>query len=326
MFSRRSLLSTAAALGVAVATDARAQAFPTRQITLVVPFPPGGAADAIGRIVAERMQGLLGQSVVIENVTGGGGSIGAGRVARAANDGYTLCVGTSGSHVVNGATMALPYDVVGDFSPVALLSTQPMMIVSRKDLPANDLKGLIAWLKENPDKATQGTTGLGGILHLSGALFQHLTGTRFAFVPYRGANLAMQDLVAGRIDIILDLSSLSMPLVNAGTIKAFAVMADRRLPALPQVPTVDEAGLPGFHGAVWLALWAPKGTPKEVVAKLNATVVEILADASVRTRLGGLGHEIFPRQQQTPEALADYQKREVDRWWPIAKTAGIKVN
>lgn len=326
MFSRRSLLSTAAALGVAVATDARAQAFPTRQITLVVPFPPGGAADAIGRIVAERMQGLLGQSVVIENVTGGGGSIGAGRVARAANDGYTLCVGTSGSHVVNGATMALPYDVVGDFSPVALLSTQPMMIVSRKDLPANDLKGLIAWLKENPDKATQGTTGLGGILHLSGALFQHLTGTRFAFVPYRGANLAMQDLVAGRIDIILDLSSLSMPLVNAGTIKAFAVMADRRLPALPQVPTVDEAGLPGFYGAVWLALWAPKGTPKEVVAKLNATVVEILADASVRTRLGGLGHEIFPRQLQTPEALADYQKREVDRWWPIAKTAGIKVN
>lgn len=326
MFNRRSLLSTAAALGVAVATDARAQAFPTRQITLVVPFPPGGAADAIGRIVAERMQGLLGQSVVIENVTGGGGSIGAGRVARAANDGYTLCVGTSGSHVVNGATMALPYDVVGDFSPVALLSTQPMMIVSRKDLPANDLKGLIAWLKENPDKATQGTTGLGGILHLSGALFQHLTGTRFAFVPYRGANLAMQDLVAGRIDIILDLSSLSMPLVNAGTIKAFAVMADRRLPALPQVPTVDEAGLPGFHGAVWLALWAPKGTPKEVVAKLNATVVEILADASVRTRLGGLGHEIFPRQLQTPEALADYQKREVDRWWPIAKTAGIKVN
>jgi len=221
--------------------------------------------------------------------------------------------------------MSLPYDVVDDFVPIALLSTQPMIIVSRKDLPANDLKGLIAWLKANPDKATQGTTGLGGILHLSGALFQQMTGTRFAFAPYRGANLAMQDLLAGRIDIILDLSSLSVPLLRAEKIKAYAVMADRRLEGAPDVPTVDEAGLPGFYGSVWLGLWAPKGTPKDVVTKLNAAAVETLADAAVRARLDKLGHKIFPREQQTPEALADYQRREVGKWVPIAKAAGIMV-
>ncbi|MBM3531118.1 MAG: tripartite tricarboxylate transporter substrate binding protein BugD [Alphaproteobacteria bacterium] len=325
MISRRSVLSAAAAFGVAATVDARAQSYPSRPITLVSPFPAGGAADTIARVLAAGMQQRLGQSVVVENVTGGGGSIGAGRVARAAGDGYTLCVGSAGSHVINGATMSLPYDVVDDFTSIALLSTQPLIIVSRKDLPTNDLKGLIAWLKDNPDKATQGTTGLGSILHLSGALFQKLTDTRFAFVPYRGANLAMQDLLAGRIDIIIDLSSLSIPLVKAEKIKAYAVMADRRLPGAPDVPTVDEAGLPGFYGSVWIALWAPKDTPRDIVSKLNATVVEILADASVRSRLDGLGQQIFPREQQTPEALADFQRREVAKWVPIAKAAGLKV-
>jgi tripartite-type tricarboxylate transporter receptor subunit TctC len=325
MINRRSLLSAAAILGVAGPTSGRAQSYPSRSITVVAPFPPGGAADAVARLVAEGIRQRLGQTAVVENVTGGGGSIGAGRVARATGDGYTLCVGTSGSHVINSATMSLPYDVVSDFVPIALLTTQPMILVTRKDFPANDLKELIAWLKKNPGKATQGTTGLGGILHLAGALFQHMTGTQLTFAPYRGANLAMQDLLAGRIDMIIDLSSLSVPLVQADKIKAFAVLADRRLEAVPNVPTVDEAGLPGLYGSVWLGLWAPKGTPMDVVNKLNATVIETLADDTVRSRLDNLGHKIFPREQQSPEALASYQKRELAKWVPIAKAAGIMV-
>ena len=304
--------------------SAYTQAYPSRPITMVAPFPAGGAVDTMGRLLAERMQESLGQTVIVENVTGAGVSVGPSRVARAANDGYTLILGTSSTHVLNGATMALPYDVVNDFEPIALLSSQPLMIVARKDMPANNLKELIAWLQSNPDKATQATTGEGNILHLSGVLFQRTTNTRFAFVPYRGTNLAMQDLIAGRIDMIFDLASLSIPLVRAGTIKAYAVMAKNRLAAAPDVPTVDEAGLPEFYNSIWMGLWAPKGTPEAAVSKLNAAVINAFANPAVRTRLQDLGHELYPREQQTPKALAELQKSEVAKWWPIVKAAGIK--
>jgi len=317
------LLAGTAAL-VAKSRDTAAQSYPTHSITLVAPFPAGGAIDTVGRLIAERMQESLGQPVVVENVSGASGSVGPGRVARAAGDGYTLSLGTSGTHVLNAATMTLPYDVLKDFEPIALLSTQPLMIVARKDMPAANLKELIAWLQSNPDKATQGTTGLGSTNHLAGVLFQRTTKTRYAFVPYRGTNLAMQDLIAGRIDMIFDLASLSIPHVRAGSIKAYAVMGDNRLAALPDVPTVDEASLPGLYGSVWMGLWASKGTPAFAIDKLNAAVMAALANPSVSKRLIDLGYELFPNEQRTPEALAAFQKREAEKWWPIVKDAGIK--
>jgi tripartite-type tricarboxylate transporter receptor subunit TctC len=317
------LLTGAAAL-LARSSDAGAQSYPTRPITMVAPFPAGGAVDTIGRLLAERMQGSLGQAVIVENVSGAAGSVGPGRVARAPADGYTLSLGTSGTHVLNVATMTLQYDVLNDFEPIALLSSQPLMIVARKDMPANNLEELTAWLRSNQDKATQGTTGLGSTNHLAGVLYQRMTKTRFAFVPYRGTNLAMQDLVGGRIDVIFDLASLSIPLVQAGTIKAYAVLAKERLASLPDVPTVDEAGVPGFYSAIWMGLWAPKGTPKPAITKLNAAVTEALANPVVSKRLTDLGHELFPPEQRTPEALAAFQKGEAEKWWPIVKDAGIK--
>jgi tripartite-type tricarboxylate transporter receptor subunit TctC len=220
--------------------------------------------------------------------------------------------------------MTLHYDVLNDFEPIALLSSQPLMIVARKDMPANNLEELTAWLRSNQDKATQGTTGLGSTNHLAGVLYQRMTNARFAFVPYRGTNLAMQDLVGGRIDVIFDLASLSIPLVQAGTIKAYAVLAKERLASLPDVPTVDEAGVPGFYSAIWMGLWAPKGTPKPAITKLNAAVTEALANPVVSKRLTDLGHELFPPEQRTPEALAAFQKGEAEKWWPIVKDAGIK--
>jgi tripartite-type tricarboxylate transporter receptor subunit TctC len=326
--SRRQLLRHAAGLAAIAALPgaAAAQAFPSRPITIIVPFPAGGAADTMGRLIAERMQERLGQSVVVENVTGAAGSIGPGRVARAAGDGHTIALGTFGTHVVNGSAMTLPYDVVTDFAPIALISHQPMIIVGRKDLPANSVKELIAWLKANPDKASQGSTGLGSSVHLAGLMFQQRTGTQFTFVPYRGTNLAMQDLVAGRIDLIFDLSSLSMPLVRAGTIKAFAVMGKDRLPGMPDVPTTDEAGLPDFHMAWWAGLWARGGTPSDVVAKLNAAVTAALARDEVRKRLADLGYFVYPAGEQTPEALAALQKSETEKWAPVIRNAGIKLN
>lgn len=325
-FLRRKILCLIVCAGALLAgpESAYAQSYPNRPITLVAPFPAGGAVDTIGRLIAERMQDLLGQPVIVENVTGAAGSIGPGRVARAASDGYTLSLGTSGTHVLNGATMALPYHVVNDFEPVALLSSQPLMIVTRKDMPASNLQELIGWLQSNQDKATQGTTGLGSTNHLAGVLFQQTTNTRFAFVPYRGTNLAMQDLVAGRIDMIFDLASLSVPLVRAGTIKAYAVMAKNRLAAAPDVPTVDEAGLPGFYSSIWMGVWAPKGTPDAAVTKVNGAIADALANPTVRARLQDLGHELYTREQQTPRALAELQKGEVAKWWPIVKAAGIK--
>jgi tripartite-type tricarboxylate transporter receptor subunit TctC len=312
-----------AALPVASRT-AMAQAYPSRSITMVVPFAAGGPVDTLARILAERMRASLGQTVVIENVTGAGGSIGTGRVARAAPDGYTLVIGIWTTHVVNGAIYALQYDVLNDFEPVALLANNPQVIVAKKSMPANDLKGLIAWLKLNPDKASAGTAGVASPQHVLGVFFQSATGTRFQFVHYRGGGPATQDLVAGQIDLIIGDQVTSLPQIRSGNIKAYAVTNKNRLTAAPDIPTVDEAGLPGFYTTVWNAIWAPKGTPKNVIMKLNAAVVGELADSAIRRRLADLGQQIVPRDQQSPEALAAFHRAEIEKWWPIIKGANIK--
>jgi tripartite-type tricarboxylate transporter receptor subunit TctC len=303
---------------------ARAQAFPTRPITLVVSFPAGGPADAVARIVVERLRLALGQPVVIENVAGANGSIGTGRVARALPDGYTLSLGVWNSHVANGAAYTLQYNVVSDFEPVALLANYAQLIVGKKDIPADDLRGLIAWLKANPDKASQGHPGVGSQGHLGGIFFQKLTDTRFQHVPYRGLTFAMQDLVGGQIDLVFPDPASALPLVRAGRLKAFAVAARTRSAAAPEIPTVDEAGLPRFYVSNWVALFAPIGTPTEIIERLNEGTVVTLADPVTRQKLADIGFEIPPRNQQTPAALAAFQKAEIEKWWPVIKAANIK--
>jgi tripartite-type tricarboxylate transporter receptor subunit TctC len=326
--SRRRCLHLAASAAAlpALSLTVHAQAYPSRPVTMVVAFGPGGPSDVIARILADGMRGSLGQPVVIENIAGASGTIGVGRVARAAPDGYTAVLGNWATHVLNGPMFALQYDLVKDFEPVALVSSDPLMIVGKKALPAKDLKEFVAWLKANPDQATQGTTGAGGISTVGGLFFQRETGTRFRFVPYRvGLAAAMQDLIAGQIDFMIDTAANSLPQVRAGTIKAFAVTSKARLASAPDVPTVDEAGLPGLHALNWQAAFLPKGSPKDVVARLNTAIVAALADASVRKRLAAIGQEIFPRDQQMPEALAAFQKAEIEKWWPIIKAANIKA-
>jgi tripartite-type tricarboxylate transporter receptor subunit TctC len=320
---RKPLLAMAVAALAGIA-GAHAQTYPSRPITMVVPYSAGGPTDTIARIMAQRMSGPLGQTIIVENVTGAAGTLGVGRVARAAPDGYTISIGHWGTHVVNGAIYTLQYDVLNDFEPVAMIATNPQIIVARKSVPAKDLKELIAWLKANSAKATQGTAGYGSGSHVSGVYLQNITGAQFQFVPYRGAGPAMQDLVAGQIDIMVDQAANSLPQVRAGTIKAYAVTDKARLAAAPDIPTVDEAGVPGLHISIWHALWMPKGTPKEIIGKLNAVVVETLADAGVRARLAELGQEIPSREQQTPQALFAYHKAEIDKWWPVIKAANIK--
>ena len=269
-----------------------AQVYPSRPIAMGMPFAAGGSGDTIARVLAERMRASLGQPVIVENVTGAGGSIGTGRVARAAPDGYSLILGNWATHVVNGAALALQYDVLKDFEPVSLVATQPMLLVAKKAMPAKDLKELIAWLQANPDKASLGTAGAGSATHIAGVFFQNETRTRLQLVTYRGSAPAMQDLVAGQIDLIIDLPGNALEQARAGTIKAYAVTAKSRLAAAHDIPTVDEAGLPGFYISVWYALWAPKGTPKDVIAKLNAAVKDALADldrASATLRVGDCG-------------------------------------
>ena len=319
-------LATTAAAWPALSRMAWAQSYPTRPVTMVVAFGPGGPSDVIARILAEAMRTSLGQPVVVENVTGASGTIGVGRVARAAPDGYTLVLGNWATHVLNGPMFTLQYDLINDFEPVGLVCSDPLMIVGKKALPANDLKEFVAWLKANPDQATQGTTGAGGISTVGGLFFQRASGTRFRFVPYRvGLAAAMQDLVAGQIDFMIDTAANSLPQVRAGNIKAFAVTSKSRLPAAPEIPTVDEAGLPGLYALNWQAAFLPRNAPKDVVAKLNAAIVAALADPSVQTRLAGIGQQIFPRDELTPEALAAFQKAEVEKWWPIIRAANLKA-
>jgi len=304
---------------------ARAQVYPSRAITMIVPFPAGGPSDTVARIMAERMGVSLGQSIIVDNISGASGSIGVGRAIRAAGDGYTLSFGSWSTHVVNVAILALPYDPVNDLKPVGLIVDSPLLIITRKEMPAQDLNELIAWLKANPDRASQGTAGAASASHLAGVLFQKETGTRFQFIPYRGLAPALQDLLAGRTDLMFDLVADSLPQPRAGSIKAYAVTARRRLTAAPSIPTVDEVGLTGLYVSSWQALWAPKATPKIVIDKLNAAVVDALSDPAIRQRLVDLGQEIPPREQQTPEALGIRQTAELETWRPVIKAADIKA-
>ena len=302
----------------------RAQAYPARPITIIVPFAAGGPTDTIARVIGEGLRASLGQSIVIENVSGAAGTIGVGRAARAAPDGYTISIGQWGTHVANGAIYALPYDVLNDFTPLAWIANGTPLIVSRNSVPATNLMELIAWLKANPGKGLQGTAGVGSPQHIGGLYFQNETGTRFQFVPYRGVAPAMQDLMAGNIDFMIDQATNSLPQVRAGKIRAYAATAKSRLPAAPDIPSVDEAGLPGFYIAIWQALWLPKGTPPGIVARLNSAVVQALTDPHVVQRFADIVQEIPPRDQQTPEALRALQRAEIDKWWPMIKAAGIK--
>ena len=314
------LAAGAAALPVA-SSIARAQTYPSRPITIVVGAAVGGSNDTIGRVMAERMKSSLGQQVIIENVTGGGGTIAGGRVAHAAPDGYTLVLGNPISAAI---IYAVRYDLLNDFEPVALLSTYPFVLVARKTMPANDLNGLIAWLRANPDKASGAGGVRGGTGHIASLFFQKQTGTRFQFVPYRGGTPAIQDLVAGQIDLVMSDPTAALPQVRAGTIKAYGITTKTRLSSAPDVPTLHESGLPEFDVSAWHGLWAPKGTPKNIIAKLNTAAIDALAVPTVRARLADLGQEIFPPDQQTPAALGAFQKAEIEKWWPIIKAAGIR--
>ncbi len=304
---------------------ARADVYPSRTITLIVPFAAGGPTDVIARVIAERMGDALGQTVLIENVTGASGSIAGMKAARATPDGYTITIGHWGTHVLNGAIYNLQYDLLKDFEPVALIANGPQLIIARPTLPPTDLKQFIAWLKENPNKATAGTAGPGTGAHVAGIFFQKMTGTSFSFVPYRGAGPALNDLMAGHIDLMFDQASNSLPQVRGGTVKAFAVTAPTRLASAPDIPTVDEAGLPGLYIAYWHGIWAPKNTPSEIVAKLNGAIVKALADPNLRQRFLDLGQEIPPLDKQSPAALRSHQEAEIQKWWPIVKAANIKA-
>jgi tripartite-type tricarboxylate transporter receptor subunit TctC len=322
---RQVLFAAALAAVLQSTTSAMAQTYPSRPITMVVPLGVGGSTDVIARIMAEGMRASLGQPIIVENTTGAGGTIGVGRVARAAPDGYTIGIGQWGTNVASGAIYPLQYDLIKDFEPVALIATQPFLIVAKKSVPANNLVELIAWLKANANKASQGNSGIGTPSHVGGILFQNAIGVHLTMVPYRGAGQSMQDLVAGQIDVMLDTPALSLPQVRGGTIKAYAVTAKSRLELAPEIPTADEAGLPGFYFSFWHALWVPHGTSKEIVAELNKAVVKTLDDPAIRKKLVELSQDIFPPDQQTPEALGAFHKAEIEKWWPIIKEAGIKV-
>lgn len=322
----KALLAGIAVIALAIAgVSAGAEPYPSRTISMVVPFSAGGPTDTIARIMAERMTRALGQTVLVENVTGAGGSIAVGKVSRAAPDGYTLSIGHIGTHVLNGAIYKLPYDLLTDLAPVAMIASNPQLIISTNAVPAKNLNEFVAWAKANQDKVSIGTGGAGTPAHISGVYFQNMVAPKAQIIHYRGSGPAMQDLLAGNINVLFDQAANALPQVRAGKIRAYAITAPSRIAAAPDIPTVDEAGLPGFYMAVWHGIWVPKGTPADVIAKLNAAVVETLADPVVRKRLADLGQEIPAREQQTPEALGAHQKAQIEKWWPLVKSANIKA-
>jgi len=313
------------ALLALVSGAAGAQGYPNKPITMVVVFAAGGPSDTIARVLAERMRQPLGQTVLVENTVGAAGTIGVAKQVRAAPDGYTLGIGHWGTHVVNGAVYPLPYDLLKDLEPVALVTTNPQVLVARSGVPAKDLKELIAWVKANDGKVTAGTAGAGAASHISGIYFGNSIGASLSFIPYKGTGPAMQDLVGGQIDIMFDQAATALAQVRNGRIKAYAVTQKARIAAAPDIPTVDEAGLPGLYIAIWHAFWVPRGTPREIITRLNGAIVEALADPSVQKRLGDIGQDIPPREQQTPEALGAFHKAEIEKWWPLIKAAKVKV-
>lgn len=316
-------LALASLLGLA---DSAIAEYPERPITIIVPFAAGGPSDVMARILADRMRFTLKQPVLVENVTGAGGSIGVTRAVRSAPDGYTISFGHLGTHVFNGAIYPLTFDLLTDLEPVAMLPSNPMVIVSKNDVPAKTLKEFIAWAKQNSGKVSAGTAGAGSGSHVAGLYFENITGVKLQFVPYRGTGPALNDLMAGQIDIMVDQTSNSINQIRFGKIRAYAVTDQKRVPTADDIPTVDEAGLPGFYMTLWSGMWVPKGTPRATITKLNAAVLEALADPSVRERFAQLGLEVPPRAHQTPEALAAHQKAEIAKWWPIIKAGNIRAD
>jgi tripartite-type tricarboxylate transporter receptor subunit TctC len=316
----RGFWAALALLLIAGAADVSAQSYPSRPITLVVPFPPGGSTDAAARIMAERMRASLGQSIVIENVGGAGGSIGVGRVARAAPDGYTFDIGQWDTHV-GSIIYKLDYDLEKDFEPIALISNNPQLLVAKNELPANTLAELVSWMKANPGKIN--FVNQNAAANVTGVLFENLTKQKVQFIPYRGAGPAMTDLIAGVVDLLVVQGAIALPQIRAGKIKALANLSEARSASMADIPTSDESGVPKLYMSGWFGFWAPKGTPKDIIAKLNAATVEALADPAIQKRFTELGLDVAPRAQQTPEGLAAFQKIEIDKWWPIIKSAGI---
>lgn len=313
-------------LALSVPTAASAQNYPTRPISLVVPFAPGGLTDAIARVLVEGMREPLGQNVVIENVGGASGTIGTGRVVRAAPDGYTLLLGLWNTQVANGAIFtSLPFDIVNDLEPISLVGDAPMVYLAKKSMPAKTLKEFVAWLKANPNKATAGTSGSGAPSTLLHTLFKKQTGTQFEIIGYRGAGLVPQDLLSEQIDIAILNTATSLPHVKSGAVKAYAVTSPNRLTLAPDIPTMAEAGYPELEFSIWAGLYAPKGTPKAIIEKLNQAVIAALDTPLVRERLVKQGVEIFPKDKLNPAALAAYQKADIEKWWPIIKEAGVKA-
>jgi len=311
---------------LALTAAARAQTYPTRPITLLVGYPPGGPTDTLARIVADGMKNSLGQTIVVETVTGAGGTIATGRVVHAAPDGYTIGIGQWNSHVGSPAIYPLDYDILNDLQPISLLTHSPNWVIGKNDLPPKSGAELIAWLKGHSEPITYATVGAGSPSHLMGMMLAKATGAHFQFVPYRGAAPVMQDMIGGQIEMSGLEASGSFPNAQAGRIRAFAVASPTRWAKSPDTPTFVELGIPDLVIEFWHGLWTTKGVPPDVVGRLSGAVRSALDDPAVRQRIEGLGQTIFPAAQQTPQALAAYQKAEIDKWWPVIKGAGIKAS